>query len=283
MPGENPDSWAIPSPPRGRKKFGQHFLRDAGTLDKIVRTIAPSADDCIVEVGAGQGVLTEPLARAARSVVAVEIDEKLGKGLEAMTKRYQSLSVACGDVLSMDVDEILRKAGIDGPYVMTGNLPYYIAAAVIRHFLEAQQPPRRIVAMMQKEVAENMASPPGDMTLLGACVQFYAEPRVLFRVSPQVFSPPPRVWSAVIELNVRSEPLLPREEHEKFFELLRAGFRAPRKQLHNSLALGLGIGGNESTGLLKSAGIDPVRRAQTVSLVEWLDLFRVWQMSAIVT
>ncbi len=271
------DLWRAAPSPRGRKKYGQHFLRDRRVLERIVQAIAPLTGERIVEIGAGPGTLTQPLLDAAAEVVAVEIDEDLCAKLNSLASRYAALRVVCGDVLALPIEDIVQSNNDHEPYVMVGNLPYYIAAAVIRHFLEAPHRPRRIVAMMQKEVAENMAAAPGSMNLLGTCVQFYAEPRLLFSVPPQAFSPPPKVWSAVVELNVRPELPLAEAEREGFFTLLRAGFRAPRKQLHNALALGLGIEATASAELLASAGVEPSRRAQTVSLPEWLDLYSSWR------
>jgi 16S rRNA (adenine1518-N6/adenine1519-N6)-dimethyltransferase len=276
MQDQPADPWHIASSPRGRKKYGQHFLRDKRVLERIVKTIAPSPGDRIVEIGAGSGVLTQPLLEAGADVTAVEIDEALCDHLYSLESRYVNLRAVCGDVLALSVDDIVPD---DSPYDVVGNLPYYIAAAVVRRFLEAPHPPKRIVAMMQREVAENMAADSGSMSLLGAAVQFYAESRLLFTVPPQAFSPPPRVWSAVIELDVRPEAPLPAAERESFFILLRAGFRAPRKQLHNALALGLGIEPTASSELLASVGIEPSRRAQTVGLPEWLRLYNAWRKS----
>lgn len=271
------EPWAALPPVRRRKKLGQHFLRDARILRRIVRAAAPSPEETVIEVGAGTGALTRPLVQRAGKVVALEVDPELCHRLHALAERHPNLVVVCADVLSLPVEELLRQADVRGPYAVVGNLPYYIAAAVVRHFLEARPAPQRLVVTVQKEVAENMAAAPGRMTLLGTCVQFYAQPHILFLIPPQAFSPPPKVWSALVRLEVRPQPALAVEEPSDFFALLRAGFRAPRKQLRNALALGLGLDSATAAGLLATAGIEATRRAQTLALEEWGALYRAWR------
>ncbi|MFQ5880709.1 MAG: 16S rRNA (adenine(1518)-N(6)/adenine(1519)-N(6))-dimethyltransferase RsmA [Dehalococcoidia bacterium] len=265
------------APGHGRKRLGQHFLHDRRVLAHLVRAIAPSPGDTIVEVGAGPGILTGPLAQSAGKVVAVEVDEALCQRLSGLAQRHPNVVVVCADVLSLPVVEVLRRGDVQGAYTVVGNLPYYIAAAVVRHFLEAERQPQRLVVTIQKEVAENMAAAPGHMTLLGACVQFYGQPRILFSIPPQAFSPAPKVWSAVVRVDVRPQPAVAVEDRGQFFALLRAGFRAPRKQLRNALALGLGLDAATVEALLATAAIDATRRAQTLTLSEWGALYEAWR------
>lgn len=264
-------------PVRGRKRLGQHFLRDRRVLARIVRAVAPSPEATVIEVGAGAGALTRALARRAGRVVALEVDESLCQHLRRLASQQPNLAVICADILSLPVGEILQRGEVQGPYLVAGNLPYYIAAAVVRHFLEAEQPPQRLVVTVQKEVAESMAAPPGRLGLQGACVQFYAQPSILFLIPPQAFSPPPKVWSAVVRLDVRPQPAVAVDDRDSFFALLQAGFRAPRKQLRNALALGLGLDTTLAGELLAAAGVDGRRRAQTMTLAEWGALYRAWR------
>jgi 16S rRNA (adenine1518-N6/adenine1519-N6)-dimethyltransferase len=174
-------------------------------------------------------------------------------------------------------EELLARAGAAPPYLVVANLPYYIASAVLRRFLEAETPPQRLIVMVQAEVAESMAAEQGHMGLLSVATQFYAQARILFHVSPRAFRPPPKVRSAVVELDVRPHPAVTVDDREAFFRLVRAGFAAPRKQLRNVLTLGLGLEAAASEALLSAAAIDSQRRAQTLTLEEWGGLYEAWR------
>ncbi len=262
---------------RPRKSLGQHFLTDRRVLQRILAAASLSPADTVIEVGAGKGGLTRALASAAGRVIAVEIDEGLCAHLRRPLAAYPNVEAVCGDILSLSPDELLARAQASPPYVVVANLPYYIASAVLRHFLESAQPPARMIVMVQAEVGQSIAAPPGRMSLLSVSVQFYAQARVLFYVPPRAFHPPPKVRSAVIRLDVRSEPAVAVDDRRAFFHLVQAGFAAPRKQLRNALALGLSIDPASARSLLDTANIDPSRRAQTLSLDEWGCLYRAWR------
>ena len=240
-----------------------------------------SSEETIVEIGAGLGVLTRELAARAHAVVAVEVDEKLCLHLRQSLQSYPNVTVVCADVLSLSPASLLEEAGLPagqagarGPYAVVANLPYYIAAPVLRHFLEGDLPPTRLVVMLQAEVAESIAAGPGKMGLLGVAVQFYGQPHLLFGVPPRAFHPPPKVRSAVLRIDVGDGPRVEVPDTPAFFEVVRAGFNAPRKQLRNSLAQGLGIPAAGAEALLSAAGIDPRRRPQELSIEEWAALCR---------
>jgi 16S rRNA (adenine1518-N6/adenine1519-N6)-dimethyltransferase len=262
---------------RPRKSLGQHFLTDRRVLQRILAAAALSPADTVIEVGAGKGVLTQALAAAAGRVIAVEIDEALCARLRSRLAAFPSVEPVCADILALSPDELLAHAQVSPPYVVVANLPYYIASAVLRHFLESARPPARMIVMVQAEVGQSIAAPPGRMGLLSVGVQFYAKARVLFYVPPRAFRPPPKVRSAVIRLDVRPEPAVAVDDRQAFFRLVQAGFAAPRKQLRNALALGLGIEPAAARSLLDAASIDPSRRAQTLSLDEWGCLYRAWR------
>ena len=255
-------------------------------LARIVAAADISPEDTIVEIGAGLGVLTRELADRARAVVAVEVDEKLCLHLRQNLQSHPNVTVVCADILSLSPARLLEEAGLPaclpdrraeqagarGPYAVVANLPYYIAAPVLRHFLEGDPPPTRLVVMLQREVAESIAAGPGRMSLLGVAVQFYGQPHLLFGVPPRAFHPPPKVRSAVLRIDVGEGPRVEVPNASAFFEVVRAGFSAPRKQLRNSLAQGLGLPPTEAGGLLSAAGIDPRRRPQELSIEEWAAL-----------
>ena len=232
------------------------------------------SDETIVEIGAGLGVLTRELAAGARAVVAVEVDETLCLHLRQNLKPYPNVTVVRADVLALSPAGLLEKAGAGGPYAVVANLPYYIAAPVLRHFLEGDLPPTRLVVMLQREVAESISAGPGRMSLLGVSVQFYGRPRLLFGVPASAFFPPPKVRSAVLRIDVAEGPRVEVPNADSFFEVVRAGFSAPRKQLRNSLAQGLGAPPTEAESLLAAAGVDARRRPQELSLEEWASLCR---------
>jgi len=262
---------------RPRKSLGQHFLTDRRVLQRILAAAALSPADTVIEVGAGKGVLTQALAAAAGKVIAVEIDDALCARLRSRLAACPNVEPVCADILSLSPDELLAHAEASPPYVVVANLPYYIASAVLRHFLESARPPARMIVMVQAEVGQSIAAPPGRMGLLSVGVQFYAQARVLFYVPPRAFHPPPKVRSALIRLDVRPEPAVAVDDRQAFFHLVQAGFAAPRKQLRNALALGLGIEPAAARSLLDAANIDPIRRAQTLSLDEWGCLYRAWR------
>jgi 16S rRNA (adenine1518-N6/adenine1519-N6)-dimethyltransferase len=241
-----------------------------------VAAAALSPEDTVVEVGAGLGVLTEQLARRAGRVVAVEVDEGLHGYLRRRFESHPNLALVNADIRSLTPSRLLAAAGAQAPYLVVANLPFYIAAPVLRHFLEASEPPSRLVVMVQKEVAESIVAGPGRQSLLGLSVQLYASPRLLFTVPPSAFYPPPKVHSAVLRIDVRETPAVTVDDRQRFFRFLRAGFSAPRKQLRNALSHALTLDPAAVASLLTGAGVDPRLRAQALGLEEWAALYRAF-------
>jgi len=263
-----------------RKSLGQHFLTDRRILRRIVSAAKLTPSDTVVEVGAGLGVLTAQLARQAGRVIAVEVDQGLCDHLRRRFEGVSNLSVVCRDVLSLQPGDLLRSAGATPPYLVAGNLPYNIAAAVLRLFLEASEKPQRMIVMLQKEVAQSIVAQPGRMSLLALSVQFYGVPRLLFTVPPSSFRPPPKVESAVLRIDVREARAVPIDDVEGFFRFLRAGFSAPRKQLRNALSHALGVDAMSAGEALRRAGVDPSLRAQALGLEQWAALYRAFESEA---
>ena len=256
------------------KALGQHFLTDYAYVNRIVVGADLGPGDTVVEIGPGLGVLTERLATAARRVIAVELDTELAARLRDTAPA--NVTVVEGDALTVEPAELLEAAGLtaDAPYVLAGNLPYNVGTAIVRRFLEADHPPLRIVVMLQKEVAEGMTAPAGELGLLGVSVQIYAHARKLFNVPPWAFYPPPRVTSGVVRLDERETPLIAPAERERFFRVVRAGFNAPRKQLRNTLAQGLGMPPAEIAAAIRAEGLLPELRPQQLRVEDWLRLSR---------
>jgi 16S rRNA (adenine1518-N6/adenine1519-N6)-dimethyltransferase len=282
------------------KSLGQHFLTDWTAVRHIVEAASPQDVDALIEVGPGLGALTDRLIEVTPNLIAVEMDATLaerlrerrgsvrpkvksesiwgeGAPVEGATQGElpeHNLTIVEADVLSRTPAQLLEAAGLPATatYGFVSNLPYNAGAAIIRHFLEAEQPPKWLVVMLQREVAESICAQPGDLGLLGVSVKVYARTQRLFNVPPRAFYPPPKVTSTVIRLDVLETPLISAEQRAPFFETVRAGFSTPRKTVRNSLANGLSIPGAEAEALLQSANLDPKTRPSTLKLEDWVRL-----------
>jgi 16S rRNA (adenine1518-N6/adenine1519-N6)-dimethyltransferase len=270
---------------RARKGLGQHFLVDGETLDTIVAVADLTPEDNVIEVGPGLGILTRELAAKAGWVIAIELDDRLAGALTKSLAEFDNVVIINRDVLGTDPAQLLRERAASVPsgmnsYKVVANLPYYITSPVLRHFLEAPARPEVMVLMVQKEVAEAIAAGPGKRSLLSISIQFYGRPDIIAYVPAASFYPQPEVDSAVLKIDVYPRPIIDVEE-QGFFRLVRAGFTASRKQVVNSLAQGLGLPKEKITLLLEKAGIDPQRRAETFTLEEWAQLWRVYDASEV--
>jgi len=256
---------------RADKRLGQNFLQSAQALEDIIRAAEIKAEDTVLEIGPGLGSLTRYLAVSAKQVVAVELDPDLLPPLKAVLTPHKNIRLISADILDLSPSEI-----IDRPdYLVVANIPYYITSAIIRHLLESERKPRRIVLTIQTEVADRICAQPGDMSLLALSVQVYGQPRLAGRIPAEAFFPAPTVDSAVLVIDIYPEPLIPSASLKIFFQLIKAGFAQKRKTLRNSLSAGLHIAPAESASLLAQAGIDPMRRAETLSIPEWERLTRL--------
>jgi len=251
-----------------KKSLGQNFLHDPNALEKIVEIAGLDAGATVLEIGPGTGNLTRVLAAHAARVIAVELDTRLIPLLEAATAGLPGVEIVHGDILEVDIPALVGRT----PYVVVANLPYYITSAILRRLLETAPRPQRLVLTVQREVAERLVAEPGDMSLLAVSVQFYGQPQIAMRLNPAEFWPRPDVDSAVVRIDVLDAPSVAVPDEKLFFRVVRAGFGQKRKQLRNSLSAGLGIAKAQAGDLLGGAGIDPQRRAETLSLEEWAAL-----------
>lgn len=252
------------------KRLGQNFLIDEEALKKVVEAADLTADDQVLEIGAGLGNLTRYLAAACREVCAVELDERLLPVLVQVVENFSNVRVVAGDILRMEPGDLFTAATPDERgYHVVANLPYYITSAVIRHLLEAKTPPRSLVLTVQREVAERICAKPGDMSLLALSVQVYGSPQIASRIPAGAFYPAPKVDSAVVRVVLYSQPVIRGDRLESFFRLTKAGFSQKRKTLRNSLSAGLGWPASKVELLLEETGINHFRRAETLSLEEW--------------
>jgi 16S rRNA (adenine1518-N6/adenine1519-N6)-dimethyltransferase len=264
-----------------KKSLGQNFLIDEGAAAPILEAAELSPHDVVLEVGPGLGALTRRLAATVARVVAVELDQRLMPVLQHTLAGYANVQLIHGDVLELDPASIMPP-----DYKVVANIPYYITSALLRHLLEAgvREPqsnnvrPTLLVLTVQEEVARRIVAQPDAMSLLAVSVQLYGRPRIVARLKAAAFYPRPRINSAVvrIDLSAGPRPDLDVTDVDLFFQLARAGFGQRRKQLHNALANGLGRPPAEISATLAHAGIDPRRRAETLTLEEWAELTRAF-------
>ncbi|MBA7653105.1 Ribosomal RNA small subunit methyltransferase A [subsurface metagenome] len=266
---------------KARKRLGQHFLIDGEVLKLITSAAELTPTDIILEIGSGLGILTRELARQTGWVVAVELDNKLANILKQTLASFDNVTIVNKDILRIDPATLLQEpktkfAPATSPYKVVANLPYYITSPVLRHFLEASVKPEMMIVMVQKEVAEAIVAEPGQRSVLSISVQLYGKPRIVSYVPAQSFYPAPEVDSAILRIDLYPQPAVAVTDEKGFFELVRAGFTASRKQIVNSLVQGLGLPKTEVLALLGRANIVPQRRAETLTLEEWAHLWRAF-------
>jgi 16S rRNA (adenine1518-N6/adenine1519-N6)-dimethyltransferase len=265
---------------RAKKSLGQNFLQDKKVVEKIISAFSPSEKEIVLEIGPGEGVITEKLAVSGANVIAIEIDERCVSLLKKKFESFENVEIIHGDILQSNIGEIVKKRheklGIsikeEISYRVIGNLPYYITSAITRMFLELKQGPSQMFFMVQREVAERMCATPGDMSILSVAVQYFSQPEILFIVPKEAFSPIPKVESAFICL--KKIPFFQREnftqEEEKiFFRLVKIGFSARRKTVVNNISNGLQREKKEIESVLRDMEISLTIRPQNIEVGEW--------------
>ncbi len=257
-----------------KKSLGQNFLHDPNILADIVAAASVQSSDQVLEIGAGLGALTRQLAQAAARVVAVEIDQRLLPILQEQTADFGNVELVHGDILAHDP---ARWFGY-GAYKVVANVPYYITGAIFEHLLGGSARPAAMVITVQKEVAERITAKPGAMSLLAVSIQLFGEVTMVREISAGAFWPRPEVDSAVLRFQRYPEPLLSPDEEQAFFRLVRVGFSQKRKQLQKNLR-SLGYDRTAIVDALHASSIDPRRRAETLSIDEWLRLLRALAMN----
>jgi 16S rRNA (adenine1518-N6/adenine1519-N6)-dimethyltransferase len=263
---KNPKSLLKQYQARPSKRFGQNFLADRGIVRKIVEAAEITGKDTVLEIGPGTGELTREIVKAAGKVIAVEKDPRMVQILKGSLRDVVNLKIVQGDIRRLDI----RECGIkEDDYKAVGNLPFYLTAPAIRRFLESEKPPSSMTLVVQKEVGQRICQKPPRMNLLSVSVQAYAEPKIIFYISKKSFWPQPEVDAALIKITPKDVPI---GDTGLFFKIVKAGFSQPRKQLGNNLSKKLGLGKNEAESWLKANGIEPSRRAETLSLQEWMKL-----------
>jgi 16S rRNA (adenine1518-N6/adenine1519-N6)-dimethyltransferase len=257
-----------------RKSLGQSFLVDRRALERIIEAAELGPEDIVLEIGPGLGTLTRLLAAEAGRVVAIELDRRLVEILKQTLTDLPNVEIIHGNILELNPADLLERQRGSFQYKVVANLPYYITSAILRHLLTAKVKPKLMVVTVQLEVARRITAEPGDMSLLAVSVQFYGRPRIVTRIKASAFYPSPQVDSAVIRIDVGDQPFVEVDDADSFFEVVRAGFTQRRKQLRNALSAELALPASEVAQALSRVGVNPKRRAQTLSVEEWV---RVWK------
>ena len=247
-------------PTHAKKSLGQNFLVNPHILDKIVATAEVSKEDIIVEIGPGTGNLTKKLAEKAKQVIAVEKDRELAENLRKNFKDKLNLEVIEADILKW-TPQI-------GDYKIAANIPYYLTSNLIRKIFEEWPKSKLIVLTIQKEVAERIVAKPPHMNLLALSVQYYSEPKIVGVISKNNFRPIPKIDSAIIRLNPKSQ-IANSEQTEEMFKIIKVGFSEKRKQLASVLAKRFKLSKDKISNIFKKSGLDDKVRAENLSLEDW--------------
>lgn len=272
---------------KAKKSLGQNFLKDESVLNRIIKDANLSSDDMVIEIGPGQGALTELLAKVCKKVVAIELDDRLIPVLQEKFSQQDNIEIIHDDILKINLPELVTsyQLPITG-YKVVANIPYYITAPIIRLLLETKFPPSEIMLMVQKEVAERITAKAGNMSILAVSVQYYATAEYLFTVPKTAFDPVPKVDSAILKISSISFSPSGRDvlysgqrgnvasdETKKFFRIVKAGFSAKRKTLVNNLSNGLQLDKNMIEEKLVSLGFSGNTRAQELGVEDWKRLY----------
>jgi len=257
-----------------KKSLGQNFIRDEKIIAKIIQAADLKPDNFVIEIGPGNGILTEELSKAAGKVLAIEIDKSLISALQKKFSQNKKVEIINEDILKINLSQLATNYQLPTTnYKVVANIPYYITSPIIRLFLETETPPQEMILMVQKEVAERIVAKPGKMSILALSVQYYAMAQVLFPVPAKAFFPVPKVDSAVIKIVPSQQSSVHSQgEAKEFFRVVRAGFSAKRKTLANNLANSFHLDKKTIENKLNSLGLTPLTRAQELSLKDWKKL-----------
>lgn len=267
-----------PGGDHAKKSLGQNFLVDGRIAERIVRAISVGAGETIVEIGPGRGALTTRLVESGARVIGIELDRELVPFLEDRFATSSNFKVVEGDVLEADICSLIAPAH---KARIAGSLPYYISTAVIQHFIGQRECIEDLTLMLQREVVDRIQAEPGNSErgYLSVLVQYYFDVEKLFDVSPAAFSPQPKIWSSAVQLRLRTDDTNRARDESTLWKVVSAGFAQKRKTIFNnlrtctdgSLDAAISIAGGAER-LLEQARIEPRRRAETLTIEEWISL-----------
>jgi 16S rRNA (adenine1518-N6/adenine1519-N6)-dimethyltransferase len=246
-----------------KKHLGQNFLYDNSILGRIIQSAGLSGDDTVVEIGPGPGRLTRKLAEIVQRLIAIELDPELYDRLKGDFIAYGNVEIIHGDALRFSFGTI-------GKFKVVANIPYYITTPIIFRLLDAKQNLKSMTLTIQKEVAERIVAQPGgkDYGVLSIMIQYSARPELKFIIPKEAFRPMPKVDSAVVHMKILEHPAVTVRDEKMFFRLVKTAFSQRRKTLSNSLK----SFGGDIRDVMISSGIDPQRRAETLSIGEFASL-----------
>jgi 16S rRNA (adenine1518-N6/adenine1519-N6)-dimethyltransferase len=262
-----------------KRRFGQNFLVDHNVVERIIEAVRPQPDETIVEIGSGRGALTSRLLERAGRVVAIEFDRDLVPQLREQFANFSNLTVVEADALSTDFCAVISPAASAR---VVANLPYNIATAILQRLIEQRNCISDMTLMLQREVVDRITAEAGssERGYLSVLIEAYCEAEQLFEVPPQAFRPVPKVWSTMLRLRVLPKSLAEVKDEHLLWQVVSAGFAQRRKTILNNLREApesiqelIKKRGSASI-VLCEAGIPPLRRAETLSLEEWVELVR---------
>lgn len=251
-----------------KKSLGQNFLTSQKIVEKIINVSSLKKDDVVLEIGPGLGILTKKLAQEVKKVITIEKDEKICEILKEELKGLNNIEIINQDILKTTNYQLPT-----ANYKVVANLPFNIASAIIRIFLEANPQPNEMILMVQKEVAQRICAKPPDMNILAISVQLYARPEIAFFVSKKLFSPKPKVDAAILKISKINQKRNV-DFNKYFFEIVKAGFSHPRKQIINNFEKSLNLNKDTIELWLKKNNLNPKQRAETLSVQDWINLTR---------
>ena len=256
------------------KNFGQNFIVNAGICPKIVNSSNITKEDGVIEIGTGIGVLTKELSKASKKVVAIEIDERLPSLLEESLADCDNVKVIMGDVLKVDLAQIIKDEFPNTKVSVCANLPYYITSPIIMKLLEDKLPIDSITVMVQKEAAERICAKTGTRKCgaISYAINYYAKATQLFTVSPGSFYPPPKVTSSIIRLDINNAPPVNPMDEKKMFKLIRFAFNQRRKTIVNSLSAGLSLPKTDISTAMENINLSPLLRPEQMTLEDFANL-----------
>lgn len=263
-----------------RKRLGQNFLMNHHVLERIVQAAEISPDDGVIEIGPGVGALTEKLAQRAKQVIAIELDDRLIPILEELFREWSHVTIVQGDVLKVELHQLIGQMNEVRDVHLVANLPYYITTPILIHLLKNRFPFQRLVIMVQKEVADRLVAQPGtkEYGTLSVWAQYFADVKQVFTVPRHVFIPQPKVDSSVVRFDLLDPPSIQVVNEPFFFQLVRASFAKRRKTLVNALYAAYSSiwSKDEIKELLLAAQIEPQRRGESCSLEDFARITEVF-------
>jgi len=271
---------------RPQRQSGQNFLINQSVFEEIIACSDLSPDDRVLEIGAGFGTLTKELAQRAKRVWAIELEKRFIPSLTKLSSVFPNIEVIKNEVRKVKIDLLINGA----PYKIVAKLPYNITSYLLRRFLAQEPKPSLMVLLIQKEVAERITALPGDLSLLGVSVQFYAEPKIIQVIKKNNFWPEPAVDSAIVKIEkIKTKESVRKElkkwgdlDEQDFFQVVRAGFSAKRKQIHNNLANSFHTEKGKIKEVFEQVGLDSAIRSQSLSLEDWKRLTAILEKEAII-